>query len=101
MKGLGHVPRPRDFHTVSIAYNLKSLLAKCFRAFLTFTPEVAKLQSLSLSPMKKPTTWPAFSLVGMKGLEPSRLAARAPKARVYTNFTTSPRPSVRHYLVLP
>ena len=29
-------------------------------------------------------------LVGMKGLEPSRLAARAPKARVYTNFTTSP-----------
>lgn len=32
-----------------------------------------------------------FSMVGMKGLEPSRLAARAPKARVYTNFTTSPR----------
>jgi hypothetical protein len=30
-------------------------------------------------------------LVGMKGLEPSRLSARAPKARVYTNFTTSPR----------
>jgi hypothetical protein len=26
----------------------------------------------------------------MKGLEPSRLTARAPKARVYTNFTTSP-----------
>jgi hypothetical protein len=34
-------------------------------------------------------------MVGMKGLEPSRLAARAPKARVYTNFTTSPRQSRR------
>jgi hypothetical protein len=40
--------------------------------------------------MKRPANLPAFLLVGMKGLEPSRLAARAPKARVYTNFTTSP-----------
>jgi hypothetical protein len=37
--------------------------------------------------------------VGMKGLEPSRLAARAPKARVYTNFTTSPRRILRLCLV--
>ena len=29
------------------------------------------------------------NLVRMKGLEPSRLAAYAPKAYVYTNFTTS------------
>jgi hypothetical protein len=34
-------------------------------------------------------------MVGMKGLEPSRLTARAPKARVYTNFTTSPCCHVR------
>ncbi len=31
-----------------------------------------------------------FSLVGMKGLEPSRLTALVPKTSVYTNFTTSP-----------
>ena len=31
------------------------------------------------------------SMVGMKGLEPSRLAALVPKTSVYTNFTTSPR----------
>ena len=29
-------------------------------------------------------------MVGAKGLEPSRLAAYAPKAYVYTNFTTPP-----------
>jgi hypothetical protein len=29
-------------------------------------------------------------MVGMKGLEPSRLAALAPKASVSTNSTTSP-----------
>jgi hypothetical protein len=38
-------------------------------------------------------------LVGMKGLEPSRLAARAPKARVYTNFTTSPRSKRNDYII--
>ena len=38
---------------------------------------------------KKTPKWNLFILVRMKGLEPSRLAARAPKARVYTNFTTS------------
>ena len=32
-------------------------------------------------------------MVGTKGLEPSRLAALAPKASVSTNFTTSPRPN--------
>jgi hypothetical protein len=37
-------------------------------------------------------------LVGMKGLEPSRLTARAPKARVYTNFTTSPNSIVNYKL---
>src|SRR5579872_4356769 len=31
-----------------------------------------------------------YQLVGMKGLEPSRLAAHAPKACVSTNSTTSP-----------
>ena len=30
-------------------------------------------------------------LVGMKGLEPSRVASLAPKASVSTNSTTSPR----------
>jgi hypothetical protein len=30
-------------------------------------------------------------MVGMKGLEPSRLTALVPKTSVYTNFTTSPR----------
>jgi hypothetical protein len=34
-------------------------------------------------------------MVGMKGLEPSRLTALVPKTSVYTNFTTSPRRSLR------
>jgi hypothetical protein len=41
--------------------------------------------------MEEPAHWPAFLLVGMKGLEPSRLTALVPKTSVYTNFTTSPR----------
>jgi hypothetical protein len=36
-------------------------------------------------------------LVGMKGLEPSRLAAHAPKACVSTNSTTSPWFDLGHY----
>ena len=34
-------------------------------------------------------------MVRMKGLEPSRLAALAPKASVSTNSTTSPSPNVQ------
>lgn len=52
-----------------------------------------KLQAqLKPRPRKKPVRGGlTFFLVGMKGLEPSRLATLAPKASVSTNSTTSPR----------
>ena len=37
-------------------------------------------------------------MVGEEGLEPSRLSAPAPKAGVYTNFTT--RPSFDLYVLM-
>jgi hypothetical protein len=41
-----------------------------------------------------PVSKPFFQwLVGMIGLEPTRLSALVPKTSVYTNFTTSPRRS--------
>ena len=39
---------------------------------------------------KRPTNVDLFSLVGMKGLEPSRPEALVPKTSVSTNSTTSP-----------
>jgi hypothetical protein len=37
-------------------------------------------------------------MVGMKGLEPSRLSALVPKTSVYTNFTTSPSSAGTNYI---
>ena len=66
-----------------------SVLAPCRLAWLTFTPRV-KIQIIFITHTnQKPTKRSVLNLVRMKGLEPSRLAALAPKASVSTNSTTS------------
>jgi hypothetical protein len=46
------------------------------------------VQVLFRKPYKNPAKKPEFYMVREKGLEPSRLAALAPKASVSTNSTT-------------
>jgi hypothetical protein len=47
--GFGHVPRPRNFLTVSIAYNLKDFLANCHWQFSPTTFGSASQRSIQLS----------------------------------------------------
>ena len=76
----------------------RSALASNFVALATKYAEGSKLECKRN--IKRRAYAHLSSLVRMKGLEPSRLAALAPKASVSTNSTTSARPSVRLCLVL-
>ena len=63
---LDHVPRPHNFHTISIANNLKYSLANCRLAILTSDLVIISLALLRI----KQVIVLFLNLVGDEGLEP-------------------------------
>ncbi len=93
VKGLGHVPRPRNFIFANM-FSREDFLANCHRQFSPST--YSSRSSKSLRPaMKKPSEWTALSLVGVKGLEPS--TSRSQTARASQLRHT---PTCEYYIML-
>ena len=97
MKGLGHLWRPPDFAIESIAFIGKSV-SELPLAVLTLHAWGGGLKSPNRTIIKTRPKGRVFIMVRMKGLEPSRPEALAPKASVSTNSTTSACIG-RHYCI--